>query len=104
MTVFLIFFLAVATVLWLSIFGYALLLVVSACVLLWTPYWHWPLLTFVAFAAPACAALFASKTLAVEGRGWWSLNLAAIRLLVLTAVSMLTLGPLSAGGALGGKT
>ena len=66
-------------------------LAVSACVLLWTPYWHWPLLTFVAFAAPAGAALFASNTLAVEGRGWWSLNLAASRLLVLTLVSMLTL-------------
>lgn len=66
-------------------------LAVSACVLLWTPYWHWPLLTFVAFAAPAGAALFASNTLAVEGRGWWSLNLAASRLLVLTLVSMLTM-------------
>lgn len=66
-------------------------LAVSACVLLWTPYWHWPLLTFVAFAAPACAALFASKTLAVEKPRWWKLNLAASRLLVLTLVSMLTL-------------
>lgn len=66
-------------------------LAVSACVLFWTPYWHWPLLTFAAFAAPACAALTASNTLAVEGRGWWSLNLAASRLLILTLVSMLTL-------------
>ena len=66
-------------------------LAVSACVLLWTPYWHWLLLTFAAFAAPAGAALFASNTLAVEGRGWWSLNLAASRLLILTLVSMLTL-------------
>jgi len=66
-------------------------LAVSACVLLGTPYWHWPLLTFAAFAAPACAALFASNTLAVEKPRWWKLNLAAGRLLVITLVSMLTM-------------
>ncbi len=66
-------------------------LAVSACVLLLTPYWHWPLLAFVAFAAPAFAALFASNTLAVERRGWWRLSLAASRLLILTLGSMLTL-------------
>ena len=80
-------------------------LAVSACVLLGTPYWHWPLLTFAAFAAPACAALIASKTLAVEGRGWWSLNLAASRLLVLTLVSMLTMNSYtSPQGFVGGKS
>jgi len=80
-------------------------LAVSACVLLGTPYWHWPLLTFTAFAAPACAALFASKTLGVEGRGWWSLNLAASRLLVLMLVSMLTMNSYtSPQGFVGGKS
>ena len=66
-------------------------LAVSACVLLLTPYWHWPLLAFVAFAAPAFAALFASNTLAVERHGWWRLNIAASRLLILTLISMLRL-------------
>ncbi len=80
-------------------------LAVSACVLLGTPYWHWPLLTFAAFAAPACAALIASKTLAVERSGWWSLNLAASRLLVLTLVSMLTMNSYtSPQGFVGGKS
>jgi len=63
--------------------------VVAALMLLATTQWHWPLITFVAFAMPATAALFASTTLG-EGRRW-RLGLAAGRLAGLTWFSLLAL-------------
>ena len=80
-------------------------LAVSACVLLWTSYWRWPLLTFVAFAAPAFAALFASTTLAGDLHRWWRLTRGASRWLALTWVSLLTLNPHpSVQGPIGGRS
>ena len=62
-----------------------------ALVVLLTPYWWWPVVTFIACAAPACAALFASTTLARDCRHRWRLPLAAGRLAGLTWLSILKL-------------
>lgn len=66
-------------------------LAAGAFVLLWSPYWPWPLLAFVVFAVPALVVLFTSNTLPGDRHRTGRLALAAIRLLALTLVSMLTL-------------
>jgi cellulose synthase/poly-beta-1,6-N-acetylglucosamine synthase-like glycosyltransferase len=80
-------------------------LAVAACVLLWTEYWSWSLLTLIAFAAPVLAALLTSTMLTGERRRWWKLTLVASRLFALTLVSMLMLNPRpSSRVPLGGKS
>ena len=62
---------------------------VSACLLMVTPYWPWPIITLFAFATSMLLTLFPSNLLAGEGRRWWRLSLAAGRLLALTFISRL---------------
>jgi cellulose synthase/poly-beta-1,6-N-acetylglucosamine synthase-like glycosyltransferase len=69
------------------------LLTVSACLLLGSPFWPWPIVALGAFALPSLTALAASRSLAGGGFRWWRLPLALGRLVVLTVVSMLTLRP-----------
>ena len=62
-----------------------------ACILLWTPHWHWPVLTSALFLVPAYAALGASRSLRTHSRHWWRLGLAGIRFLLLTWSAMLAM-------------
>ncbi len=68
-------------------------LAVAACVLLWTPHWPWPLMTFAAFAAPALTVMVPSNLPAGDRPPWWSLARSTSRWFVLTWVSLLTLKP-----------
>lgn len=68
-----------------------LLLAVTALYLLWTPHWHWPILAFSAFAAPALAALYASSAMTVASSPVWVLGMAALRLAGLTWIVLLSL-------------
>jgi cellulose synthase/poly-beta-1,6-N-acetylglucosamine synthase-like glycosyltransferase len=56
-----------------------------------TPLWRWAIAAALAFAAPALAALWASRTLWGERRRWWRLSLAAGRLAGLTWLALLVL-------------
>ena len=62
-----------------------------ASILVWTPHWHWPVLTIAVFTLPACAALGASSILRCQGRHWWRLGLACIRFLLLTWAATLAM-------------
>jgi cellulose synthase/poly-beta-1,6-N-acetylglucosamine synthase-like glycosyltransferase len=80
-------------------------LAVAACVLLWTPYWPWPLMTFAAFAAPPLAALCLPTTQTGTRDRRWSATRGAGRWLALTWISLLTLNPHpSVQGPIGGRT
>ena len=80
-------------------------LTIAAGVLLWTPHWHWPLLTLAAFAAPPLAVLCSPASRTGPRRGWWSVVKGAGRWVALTWVSLLTLNPNpSAQGPIGGRS
>jgi len=68
-------------------------LAICAFVLVWTSYWPWLLLTFISFASPLFAILFALTTEEGDGRRWWRfrLSLAGGRLFFLNFVSLLRL-------------
>ncbi len=80
-------------------------LAVAACVLLWTPHWPWPLMTFAAFAGPPLAVFCLSAAPAGGRHRWWSATRGASRWVALTWVSMLTLNrnP-SAQSPIGGRS
>jgi cellulose synthase/poly-beta-1,6-N-acetylglucosamine synthase-like glycosyltransferase len=80
-------------------------LAVAAGVLLLTPYWPWPLMTFAAFAAPPLAALCLPTTHTGKRDRWWSSTWGAGRWLALTWISLLTLNPHpSAQRPIGGRS
>ena len=80
-------------------------LAVAAGVLLLTPHWPWPLMTFAAFAAPPLAALCLPTTHTGKRDRWWSATRGAGRWLALTWISLLTLNPRpSVQGPIGGRT
>ncbi len=68
-------------------------LAVAAGVLLLTPHWPWPLMTFAAFAAPPLAALCLPTTHTGKRDRWWSATRGVGRWLALTWISLLTLNP-----------
>lgn len=59
--------------------------------LLFTPYWRWPIFIFIIFVAPALGSLFTSTSLAVKKHGILKLIIAACRFSILTLYSMLSI-------------
>jgi len=66
-------------------------LILSGCILLFTPHWPWTVFTILAFGMPVLAALSFSKTLSSHRYRTWTLVLAAGRLAALTLASLLAL-------------
>ncbi len=70
----------------------AAVLALPAFMLLGTPHWEWPVAALFAFLGPALVLLAAAG--AGEGpQPWWRSGLAAARLVVLTWMALLALGP-----------
>jgi len=69
----------------------ALALALIGICLLWTEHWAWSIAIFLAFAAPAVAAVARGTAAETDRSGWWEIGFATTRLVALTWLALLTL-------------